>query len=263
MSAIAEQVKPRKARRLAAIVKLVLLAVVVTGVLLLYRHLTHEHDLSTPNQIARALAEGLRAAGPWAPILFILLYAIWVTLFLPAIVVSIAGSLLFPLFPATLTIILGATLGASLSFYVARLAGGDFVTGLLRGRLAAWEEGLSRNGFLFIFYLRLLYAPFTYVNFAAGLTRIGFRDFFWGTLLGIIPGSFIFVLFVGRVKELIAVAAKAPGALSGLADAGRLLFTDVHYLGPLLLFISSFFIPTVLKRAQAYFLPGKGTPEGS
>jgi hypothetical protein len=64
MSAIAEQVKPRKPRRLAAIVKLVLLAAVVAAVLLAYRHLTREHDLSTPNQMARALADGLRAAGP-------------------------------------------------------------------------------------------------------------------------------------------------------------------------------------------------------
>ena len=40
------------------------------------------------------------------------------------------------------------------------------------------------------------------------------------------------------------------------------LAIPVFFLGPLLLFVSSFFIPTLLKRAQAYFIPAKGTPEG-
>ena len=193
----------------------------------------------------------IEAAGSWGPVLFILVYAVWVTLFLPAIVPTIAGSLLFPQFPATVYIVSGASLGAAISFLLARSAGREFVARLLRGRIAAWDEGLARNGFLFVFYLRLLYVPFTYFNFAAGLTKVRFVHFFWGTTLGIIPGTFILVFFVDRLKELGARISDAPSRWAGMGEAGLLLISNPRYLVPLIIFISSFFIPLAVKRAQS------------
>jgi uncharacterized membrane protein YdjX (TVP38/TMEM64 family) len=203
----------------------------------------------------------LQEAGPWAPVLFVIVYAVWVTLFLPAIVPTVAGGILFPNLPALIYIVLGATLGAASSFLVARSAGRDIVARLLKGKVAKWDEGLARNGFLFVFYLRLLYAPFTYLNFAAGLTQVRFRDFLWGTFLGIIPGTFILIFFIGRVKELAAVAAAASSRWEGAGEAGWMLVSHPRYLIPLLIFIGSFFIPLMLKRVQAAFVarrePGK------
>jgi uncharacterized membrane protein YdjX (TVP38/TMEM64 family) len=201
----------------------------------------------------------LQAAGPWAPVLFVLVYAVWVTLFLPAIVPTVAGGILFPNLPALIYIVAGATLGAAASFFVARTAGRDLVARLLKGKVAQWDEGIGRNGFLFVFYLRLLYAPFTYFNFAAGLTQIRFRDFLWGTFLGIIPGTFILIFFIGRVKELAAVAAGASDRWQGVGEAGWMLVSNPRYLIPLLVFIGSFFIPVMLKRAQAAFVARRET----
>jgi uncharacterized membrane protein YdjX (TVP38/TMEM64 family) len=235
------------------VVRLLLLVVIGGGVALTALSPEFRANLSQDHVVAF-----LRAAGPWAPVLFVLVYAVWVTLFLPAIVTTVAGGILFPNLHAMIYIVAGATLGAAASFLVARTAGRGLVARLLKGKVAQWDEGIGRNGFLFVFYLRLLYVPFTYFNFAAGLTRIGFRDFLWGTFLGIIPSTFIIVFFIGRVKELAAVVAGASDRWQGAGEAGWMLVSNPRYLIPLIIFIGSFFIPLMLKRAQAAFASRRG-----
>lgn len=200
----------------------------------------------------------VQSAGPWAPVLFILIYTVWVTALLPAIVPTLAGSVIFssPIL-ATIYIVLGATAGASTSFLLSRSAGRDLFARMLKGRIAALNEGIARNGFLVVFYARLLYAPFTYFNFAAGLTKVRFVHFFWATFLGIIPGTFILVFFVGRIKELALVARQASSRLEGLHEAGLMLITQPRYLVPLLIFIGSFFVPLIARRVQAGFAARK------
>ncbi|MDP3937493.1 MAG: VTT domain-containing protein [Deltaproteobacteria bacterium] len=240
---------PSEQSALPKFVKLGLVAAVIAGVLLAVRNPEVRAALSQ-DQIAAFIA----GAGAWGPALFVLLYAVWVTLFLPAIVVTIAGSLIFAPLPATIFIVLGATLGACTSFMVSRTVGRDLVAGMLRGRIASWDDGIAKNGFFFVFYLRLLYAPFTYFNFAAGLTKVTFLHFFWGTCLGIIPGTFILVFFVDRLKELVAVAREAPSRFEGIAGAGQLLVSNPRYLIPFLIFVLSFFVPVLVKRAQSAFV---------
>ena len=53
-------------------------------------------------------------------------------------------------------------------------------------------------------YLRLVYFPFTPMNFGMGLTKVHFWDYFSGTGLGILVGTFIFTFFVGTLKEVWA-----------------------------------------------------------
>jgi len=76
---------------------------------------------------------------------------------------------------------------------------------------------------------------FTPMNFGMGLTKVRFRDYFFGTGLGIIVGTFIFTFFVGTVKEVW---------VSG--EWGQLLSFRVFF--SLALFIGSFFLPTLIKR---------------
>jgi len=75
------------------------------------------------------------------------------------------------------------------------------------------------------------------MNFGMGLTKVRFRDYFFGTGLGIIVGTFIFTFFVGTVKQVW---------VSG--DWGQLLSFRVFF--SLALFIVSFFIPALLKRIK-------------
>jgi uncharacterized membrane protein YdjX (TVP38/TMEM64 family) len=55
-----------------------------------------------------------------------------------------------------------------------------------------------------VLYLRLVYFPFTLMNFGMGLTKVHLKDYIWGTGLGILVGTFIFTFFVGTLKEVWA-----------------------------------------------------------
>jgi uncharacterized membrane protein YdjX (TVP38/TMEM64 family) len=99
-------------------------------------------------------------------------------------------------------------------------------------RKAAYE------GFSVIFYLRIFWFPFIVLNYAAGATRIRFRDYFLGTVLGILPAVFIFTYFVGAMKEVLATYRRPED----------LLTFDLIF--PVLLLVFSFFIPTLLKRIR-------------
>jgi len=98
-----------------------------------------------------------------------------------------------------------------------------------------YDESIERNGFATVLYLRLIYFPFTPLNFGMGLTRVRFVDYLLGTALGIIVGVFIFTFFFGTLKEVWAGG-----------DWGQLLSFNVFFsVG---LFVFSFFIPKIIKR---------------
>lgn len=147
--------------------------------------------------------------GTWGPIGFILLYACLIVLTMPGTVVTVLGATIFPLGATLVYVLAGAMLGASISFLVGRLLGRDAVERLLErlggtigDRLRDWTARVESNGFLAIAYLRLAYVPFSVLNYAAPLTGVSFRDFFFGTLLGIVPGTFVFV-FMGNTLKTV------------------------------------------------------------
>ena len=71
------------------------------------------------------------------------------------------------------------------------------------------------------------------------------------------PGTFILVVFVGLIKELVLIGRRAPSRLEGMNEAGLMLVTQPRYLLPLLIFVGSFFVPLIAKRVQAGFAARK------
>ncbi|MFB6225120.1 MAG: FAD-dependent oxidoreductase, partial [Candidatus Paceibacteria bacterium] len=98
----------------------------------------------------------------------------------------------------TLLSVIGATLGASLAFVLARSLGEPFVRSILKQKLQrvyAFNQKLAQNGFFTVIILRLVpVIPFNGLNFALGVTRVKFVDYLLATALGIIPGALIFAL---------------------------------------------------------------------
>jgi len=144
----------------------------------------------------------LESAGLWAPFAFILIYAVGVCLFIPGTLLTTLGAAIFGAYFGFLYVWLGAMVGSSLAFLIGRYLGRDFAVSLIGERLKRYDEAIERNGFAAVLYLRLIYFPFTPMNFGMGLTRVRFWDYFAGTALGIIVGTFIFTFFVGTVKEV-------------------------------------------------------------
>ena len=94
--------------------------------------------------------------------------------------------------------------GSSAAFWIGRTLGREFATSMIGDRLRKYDDAIERNGFATVLYLRLVYFPFTPMNFGMGLTKVRFWDYFSGTGLGIIVGTFIFTFFIGTLKEVWA-----------------------------------------------------------
>jgi uncharacterized membrane protein YdjX (TVP38/TMEM64 family) len=144
------------------------------------------------------------------------------------------GAAIFGPYWGFLYVWLGAMLGASMAFLIGRYLGRDFAASIAGDKLKRYDDAIGRNGFATVLYLRLIYFPFTPMNFGMGLTKVRFWDYFAGTALGIMVGTFIFTFFVGTMKNI-------------WADGRWEELLSWNVLFSLALFVFSFFIPKLLK----------------
>jgi len=182
----------------------------------------------------QALKDLFAGSGPLAPFLFILAYGTGICLFLPATLFTGLGALLFGAFYGFLYNITGAMLGASGAFFIGRYLGRDFAASLIGDRLAKYDARIADNGFAVTLYLRLVFFPFTPLNFGMALTRISFARYFWGTFFGILAGGFVMTFFFATITEVWS-----SGQWEKLWGWKSLL--------SLALFVGSFFIPKIVK----------------
>ncbi|MGV6800300.1 MAG: TVP38/TMEM64 family protein [bacterium] len=107
---------------------------------------------------------------------------------------TIVGGFLFGQWAGTAAVVLGATIGSSLLFLAAKGIFGEALSNKAGGFVGKMEQGFREDELSYMFVLRLVpLFPFFAVNIAAGLLDVKFRNYFIGTLFGIIPGSFVFV----------------------------------------------------------------------
>lgn len=179
----------------------------------------------------------LERTGYLAPVLYIFIYAIGVCLFLPGTLLTALGAAVFGAYWGFLYVWFGAMLGAGAAFFIGRTLGRDFAASLIGDRLRKYDDAIERNGFATVLYLRLVYFPFTPLNFGMGLTKVHFRDYFFGTGAGIIVGTFIFTFFIGTLKQVWA---------SGNWE--ELVSFKVFF--SVALFLFSFLIPKIVKNLK-------------
>lgn len=176
-------------------------------------------------------------AGLWAPLAYIAVYTVGVCLFVPATLLTAVGAAVFGPTFGFIYVWLGAMLGSSLAFFIGRYLGREFAASLAGDRLKKYDEAIAQNGFATVLYLRLVYFPFSPMNFGMGLTRVSFRDYFCATALGISLATFIVTFFIGTIKEVWA---------SGAWE--QLLSWQILFALGLLIF--SFFIPKIIEKIK-------------
>jgi uncharacterized membrane protein YdjX (TVP38/TMEM64 family) len=170
------------------VIKLAMLAILAGGVAALYfsparAYLTKDH--------LRDFIAWLR--GLWyGPLVLIGLYAVGCVFAIPASIFVISAGVIWGWKLGAAYAIAGGMLGAVASYYV----GGFLGEGLLEkfgsaGR--AVRRQVESAGFTSMLIVRLIPGPpFAVWNYAAGIARMRFRDYFWATLLGVIPSHIVF-----------------------------------------------------------------------
>ena len=156
---------------------------------------------------------------PLGGVLFIPLYALWVTLLLPGVWASMLAGALYGTWWGSVLVFVGACLGAEATFVLGRHWLRDWAQKRLASipKLQAVERGVSREGLKLVLLTRLSPAfPFSLLNLAYGLSDVSLRDYSLG-LLGILPGTVLFCALgalagdVARFGDVLAGEA-SPGA---------------------------------------------------
>lgn len=140
-------------------------------------------------------------AGPLAPLWFVLAYAAATVLFAPGSILTLAGGALFGPLLGTLYNLTGATLGAALAFLIARYLAGNWVANRAGGRLQHMIDGVEKEGWRFVAFVRLVpLFPFNILNYALGLTRIKFVHYLLATYVCMLPGAlaYTYLGYTGR-----------------------------------------------------------------
>ncbi len=127
--------------------------------------------------------------------LYCILYVAVTGLSLPgAAVMTLAGGAVFGLLWGTVLVSFASTAGATLAFLAARFLFRDSVSKHFGGRLKAIDEGMARDGWLYLLTLRLVPVfPFFVINLLMGLTAISTRTFYWVSQLGMLAGTLVYV----------------------------------------------------------------------
>jgi uncharacterized membrane protein YdjX (TVP38/TMEM64 family)/rhodanese-related sulfurtransferase len=128
--------------------------------------------------------------GPWAPVVFIAIYAVATVLFVPGVVFTLAGGALFgPVWGVPIDLA-GATLGATGGFLVARTLAADLVRRRAGPRLERLIAGVETEGWRFVAFVRLVPVfPFNLLNYGLGLTRIRLSHYILASAVCMAPST--------------------------------------------------------------------------
>ncbi len=171
--------------------------------------------------VLKASHDELQQAYQEQPFLFIgiysLTYIVMAALSLPgAAVMSLAGGAMFGLWVGVPIVLISATIGATLAFWVARYVLRDTVQQRFGDRLEAINNGLERDGAFYLFSLRLVpIFPFFLINLLMGLTKIRSGTFFWASLIGMFAGSAVYVNAGTQLASITSLSGILSPALIG------------------------------------------------
>jgi len=149
---------------------------------------------------------------------------------------TLLGGFLFGQILGTIAVVISATLGAIILFMAMRIASESYVREKAGPWLKKMQKGFQENALYYLWTLRLIpLFPFVAVNLVAAILQIPLRIFFWGTFIGIIPGSFVYVSIGNGLKDVIqepnfsAKIILEPPMLIGLVGLGILSLLPVLY----------------------------------
>lgn len=165
-----------------------------------------------------------RDAQPLAATLgFFAVYVAVTALSLPgAAILTLAGGALFGLWWGVLIVSFASTIGATGAFLVARYLARDAIQSRYGERLKAINQGIEKEGALYLFTLRLVPVfPFFLINLLMGLTRMRAPTFFWVSQLGMFPGTLVYVNAGTQLAELQSLGGiLSPGLIGAFVLLG-------------------------------------------
>ena len=172
-----------------------LLGLLITAVFILGLYLFKPITFKEASTI-EGFIEYTRSFGPVMPIAVFLITVIQAIIpVIPFVILCSANAIIFGIPTGFLLTWVGTLTGASLTFFVSRKLGYEWVARKYRGsNLKNIERMNGAQGFLLILSLRLLpYFPAPLINVSAGVSRISFLWFLLASAIGKLPFIFVYI----------------------------------------------------------------------
>jgi uncharacterized membrane protein YdjX (TVP38/TMEM64 family) len=201
----------KRAWKIAAILAVLALVVLAVGLLPIGEWLTQFQTF-------------VRGAGALGYVIYVIVYAVCCVLLVPASALTLGAGAIFGFAAGALVVLVGATLGATAAFLLGRTVFRRRVESMTSSspRLAAIDRAVATEGTKIMLLMRLSgFPPFTWINYALGLTGVSLRSYVLTTVFGMIPG-------------LLAITWAGDAGAAALTGSGNRISLIVTAVGAIL-----------------------------
>ncbi len=204
----------------------ILLIAVIIGLAALWRWspLGQWVDIKTLSGWAES-ARHVTAAPVWVILTFVLAGLVAFPFFL----LIVATVMTYGPIPGFIYSLIGGTLSAVLVYWIGGRLGRNFVRKVGGSKINTISKKIAKHGLINIIFVRIVpVAPFTLINLVAGASRINFRDYVLGTLIGFVPGMLAVTLLANRIKA--AVTNPETETLIGMIGTAAVVICAAYFL---------------------------------
>ncbi len=163
-------------------------------------------------EFAQTNLEKLRAQLKESPVLvtsaFVGIYLFLTTLSIPgSIILTLLSGAIFGIGMGIFWVMFCSTTGACLAFLMSRYLFRDYFSSRFRNQLNKMNHRVKKGGITYLFTLRMIpVSPYVVINIVMGLTNMKLWNFAWVTYLGMLPGTFLFVLAGKKIASIEKVS---------------------------------------------------------
>ena len=192
----------------------------------------------------RETLEWIEELGFAGAIVFLLLYIVACVFFLPGFILTLGAGAIYGIAKGTVLVSVSSTLGATAAFLVGRYLARDWIARKIEqnAKFRAVDEAVAKEGWKIVGLTRLSpIFPFSFLNYAYGLTQVSLRDYFFASWIGMLPGTVIYV-YLGSIAGNLANIGEGNRQKSPLEWA-------VIVVGLLVAIIVTVYVTKVARRA--------------
>lgn len=147
------------------------------------------------NMSVAEIKASIKSYGAWAPLMYILIYQIRPFILLPSAIASVAAGIIWG-WEALIYIYLASIICATWQFFIARYFARDAVERMVNGKAEEIKKYIEKNSLVSVILIRMIpNVVWDIQNLILGLTKIKYWKYILGTIIGILPGSIVFVYF--------------------------------------------------------------------
>ncbi len=175
----------------------------------------------------------ITSLGLWGPIAFFIIYLGAVIATIPGTIFGVIAGALFGSVIGVILISISSTIGASITFLIARYFARDSIVRWLSKNktMKRLDKLTEEHGMILVGLTRLIpLFPFTLLNYGFGLTKVSFKTYVFWSWLGMLPGTIIVVVGTDALTQGIT-QGRIPWVLVGVLIITTLVLGLIIWYG--------------------------------